>query len=72
MLMEVYSMEELDKLEDWIKKIISNNKIMETLHVRIEKLKDQTKEKIFEVEKYYNDACLHIFEDESKEKLISM
>ena len=35
MLMEVYSMEELDKLEDWIKKIISNNKIMETLHVGI-------------------------------------
>ena len=61
MLMEVYSMEELDKLEDWIKKIISNNKVMETLHEGIQKLKYQTQEKILEVEKYYSDACLHIF-----------
>ena len=45
-------------------------KIMETLHVDIHRLKDQTQEKIFEIEKYYSDACLDIFEDESRDKLL--
>ena len=44
---------------------------MEILHVDIHRLKDQTQEKILEAEKYYNDACLDIFEDESRDKLLS-
>ena len=34
------------------------------------KLKDQTQEKILEAEKYYSNACLDIFEDESRDKII--
>ena len=45
---------------------------METLHVEIHKLKDQTQEKILEVEKHYNDACLDIFEDDSREKVMTI
>lgn len=42
MLMEVYIAEELDKIDDWIEKIVDGNKVMETLHTKILKLKDQT------------------------------
>ena len=70
MLMEVYIAEELDKIDDWIEKIEDGNKLMETLHMKILKLKDQTQEKILEVERHYSDTCLDIFEDDSKEKLI--
>ena len=40
--MEVYTVEELDKINDWIEKIVDDNKVMETLHAEIHKLKDQT------------------------------
>ena len=70
--MDVYTGDELDNIDDWIKKIYSSNNAMETLHVDIHKLKDQTQEPISEAEKYYNDACLDIFEDESRDKLMSM
>ena len=43
---------------------------MGTLHKEIHRLKDQAWEKILEVEKLYNDACLDIFEDEEREKLL--
>ena len=43
---------------------------MGTLHEEIHRLKDQAWEKIFEAEKFYNDPCLDIFEDEEKEKLL--
>ena len=62
MLMDVYAIDELDKIDDWIKNIIDGNKVMETLHVDIHKLKDQTQEQILEVERHYSDACLEIFE----------
>lgn len=42
MLMDVYINEELDLIDDWIEKIADGNKVMETLHVEIQKLKDQT------------------------------
>ena len=42
MLMDVYIGDELDKIYDWIEKIAASNKVMETLHVHIHKLKDQT------------------------------
>ena len=61
MLMDVYTTDELDKIDDWIEKIENSNKAMETLHADIHKLKDQTQEKILEVEKHYSDACLDIF-----------
>lgn len=41
MLMEVYTAEELDKLDDWIENISANNKFMEGLHVNIQKIRDQ-------------------------------
>ena len=48
--MDVYTLEELDKIDYWIGKIVDENKVMETLHVDIHKLKDQTQEYIFEDE----------------------
>ena len=70
MLMDVYIAKELDKIDDWFEKIADSNKVMETLHVEILKLKDQTQAKILEVERHYSDVCLDIFEDYSREKLI--
>jgi len=53
MLMDVYTTDELDKIDNSIEKIADGNKVMETLHANIHKLKDQTQEKILEVEKYF-------------------
>lgn len=72
MLMEVYTADELDKIDDWIEKILDGNKVMEKLHVEIHKLKDQAQEQILEAEKHYSDACLDIFEDDAREKLITV
>ena len=41
MLMYVCSAHEFDKTDDWIEKIMDGNKVMETLHANIHKLKDQ-------------------------------
>lgn len=68
-LMDVYTAEELDKLDDWIEKISPGNKVMEGLHEDIQRLRDQTQEQILEAERYYNATCLEIFEDELKTKL---
>ena len=43
---------------------------METLDVDIHKLEDQNQEKILEAERHYSDACLDIFEDDSRDKLM--
>ena len=51
---------------------MDGNKIMETLYVDIHKLKDQTQEKILEAERQYSDACLDIFEDDSRDKLMTV
>ena len=51
-------------IDDWIEKIVDRNKVMETLHAEIHRLKDQAWEKILEAEKHYNDAYLDIFEDD--------
>ena len=40
MLMDVYMGDELDKIDYWIGKISTSNKVMEILHVDIHKLKD--------------------------------
>ena len=42
MLVEVYVAEQLDKLDGQIKKILAGNKIMEGLHAKIQRIKDQT------------------------------
>ena len=68
--MDVYIVEELDLFDDWIDKIVDRNKVMETLHAKIHRLKDQAQVKILEAERHYSDACLEIFEDEEYEKLI--
>ena len=70
MLMDVYIVEDLENLDEWIKKISIGNKLMEGLHENIQRIRDQTQEQILEVERYYNVACLDIIEDESKTKLI--
>ena len=44
MPMDVYMVEELKKIDDQIEKIANSNKVMETLHAQIIKLKDQTQE----------------------------
>ena len=63
-LIDVYTGEELDLIDDWIEKIADGNKVMETLHDEIHRLKDQAQERILEAEKLYSDAYLDIFEDE--------
>ena len=55
-------------IDDWIEKYTDSNKVMETLHAKIHRLKDQGQEWILEVERHYNDACLEIF-DQEQEKL---
>ena len=69
-LIDVYIGEELDMINDWIEKIVESNKVMETLHEEIDRLKDQAREWILEAEKLYSDTCLDIFEDEEWEKLL--
>ena len=61
MLMDVYIVEELDKIDYWIEKITNGNKVMETLYAKIHRLKDQSQEQILEAEKHYSNACLDIF-----------
>ena len=56
--------------DDWIERIADSNKVMETLHEEIHRLKDQAQERILEVERHYSNACLDIFEDEEREKLL--
>ena len=62
--MEVYTTEDLEKLDDWIENISTDNKVMEGLHTDIQKIRDQTQEKILKVERYYNATFHEIFEDE--------
>ena len=69
-MIDVYTREELDMIDDWIEKIADSNKVMGTLHEEIHWLKDQAWEKILEAEKLYSDACLEIFEDEEWENLL--
>ena len=40
-LIDVYTREELEMIDDWIEKIASSNKVMEKLHAKIHQLKDQ-------------------------------
>lgn len=47
MLMDVYTGDELDKIDDWIEKISDGNKVMETLHTDIHKLKVKPKRKFW-------------------------
>ena len=63
-MIDVYMGEELDMINDWIEKIADGNKVMETLHDEIHRLKDQAQGRILEAKKLYSDACLDIFEDE--------
>ena len=51
---------------------MDRNKVMETLYVDMHKLKDQSQEKIVEVEKHYSDAFVDIFEDDSRDKLMTI
>ena len=69
-LIYVYTGEDLDIIDDWIEKIVDSNKVMETLHAEIHRLKDQAQEWILEVERHYSDAHLEIFEDKEWEKLL--
>ena len=43
-LIDVYTGEELDMIDDWIEKIVDSNKAMETLYEEIHRLKDQAQE----------------------------
>ena len=42
----------------------------EANHLQIHRLKDQAQERILEAEKLYSDACLDIFEDEERLRLL--
>ena len=59
-LIDVYTREELEMIYDWWldRKIENSNKVMETLHAEIHRLKDQAQEKILEAERQYSNACL--------------
>ena len=41
MLMEVYMMEELDKIDDWIEKLSGGNKVMGGLYEDIQEIKNK-------------------------------
>ena len=69
-LIDVYTGEEIDMIDDWIEKIAEGNKVMETLHDEIHWLRDQAREGILEAERHYSDACLDIFEDDEHKKLL--
>ena len=69
-MIDVYTGEELDMIDDWIEKIADGNKVMETLHDEIHRLKDQAQERILEAKKHYSDVCLEIFEDNEGENLM--
>ena len=69
-LIDIYTGEELDMIDDWIEKITDGKKVIETLHDEIHRLKDQAQDRILEAEKLYSDACLDIFEGEEREKLL--
>ena len=43
-LINVYTREELDMIDDWIEKISERNKVMGTLHEEIHRVKDQAQE----------------------------
>ena len=60
-LIDVYTGEELDMIDDWIEKIADGNKVMEKLNGEIHRLKDQARERILEAKKLFSDACLDIF-----------
>ena len=68
--MDLYIAKELDNIDDWIENIMNINKVMESLHTEIHKLKDQAHEVILDAEKHYSDACLDIYEDNTWENLI--
>ena len=57
-------------MDDQIEKIVDSNKVMETLHEEIHRLKDQAQGKILEAERHYSDACLDIFEDDERERFL--
>ena len=42
-LIDVYTGEELDMIDYWIEKIEDGNKLMETLHEKIHRLKDKNR-----------------------------
>ena len=71
MLMDVYMGDELDKIDDWIEKIVDGNKVIETFHAYIHKLKAQAQEKILKARRHYNDACFDIFEV-SRDRLMTV
>lgn len=70
--MEIYLVEELDKLDDWTKMISLGIKVMEGLHDDFQQIKNKAKEKFLEADKYYNVSILKIFEDKSKTNLSSL
>ena len=43
-LTQAYAIDEIDKLEDWIKMIALKNKVMKGFNEHIQKMKDQTEE----------------------------
>ena len=47
MLMEIYPIDELDKLDDWIEKISLGNKFMERLHEGVQKIKNKAQEQFW-------------------------
>ena len=63
-MVDVYTMDEINMIDDWIEKISDSNKLMETLHDWIHRLKEKAQWQILEAERHYSDAYLDIFEDE--------
>lgn len=52
MLMVIYTTEELDDIYDWIEKVSMGNKFMEGLYVDIQEIKNKSRGKFLEVDKY--------------------
>lgn len=60
-LLNVYTREELAKIDVWIEKIQSRNRVMLALYEDIQEIEDMTQAQLLEANKYYYMASLEIF-----------
>ena len=51
-MIDVYTREELDMIDDWIEKIVDSNKVMGTLHEEIHQLKAKPESEFWKKRNY--------------------
>ena len=71
MLMDVYIIEELDKIDYWIEKVSSKNKFMIGLYEDIQDMKNEAQKQFLEENKCDSASSLEIFGDKSRTQISS-